>query len=98
MIDIQAKIRHQALSNAAALKEVGEFVERISKKDEEATHAAATFDPSTVKVPPSGAMRFHLRKKNRGCTPLKSIRLLVTSCLESASLRRHWTTTSVPDA
>lgn len=52
MIDIQAKIRHQALTNAAALKEVEDFVERISKKDEETTHAATTFDPSTVKIPP----------------------------------------------
>lgn len=66
MIDIQAKIRHQALSNAAALKEVGEFVERISKKDEEATHAAATFDPSTVKVPPIRCYEIPLEEEKSG--------------------------------
>lgn len=66
MIDIQAKIRHQALSNAAALKEVGEFVERISRKDEETTHAASTFDPSTVKIPPVRCYEIPLEEEKSG--------------------------------
>ena len=66
MIDIQAKIRHQALSNAAALKEVGEFVERISKKDEEVAHAAATFDPSTIKIPPIRCYEIPLEEEKSG--------------------------------
>ncbi|TNJ29053.1 Serine/threonine protein phosphatase 5 [Giardia muris] len=51
-MDVQLRIRHQAMANAAAIKELGEFIDKMECKDRAAAEAAKAFDPKTVNLPP----------------------------------------------
>lgn len=51
-MDVQLRIRHQAMANAAAIKELGEFIDKMECKDRAAAEAAKAFDPKTINLPP----------------------------------------------